>query len=257
MDVIKPGESYQELNSRTIDRWVEEGWEWGEPVSHETYLKAQKGDWQVVLTPTKAVPKHWLGALTGKRVLGLACGGGQQGPVFQAAGADVTILDYSEKQLETERFVAEREGYEIRTVRADMTKPWPFPDESFDLIFFPVANCYIESMLPVWREAFRVLVPGGRLLSGLDNGFNFLFNEEDESTITGSLPYNPLKNPEQMQELMAGDYGVQFSHSITDLLQGQIAEGFRLLEIYDDTNGSGLLHEHGVPCFYATLSVKE
>ena len=248
--------NYQEINSKTIDRWIEEGWEWGTPISHENYLKALQGEWEVVLTPTKPVPKHWFGEIRGKRILGLASGGGQQGPVFHAAGADVTILDYSEKQLESERLVAEREDYEIKTVRADMTKPWPFPDESFDLIFFPVANCYIESMEPVWREASRVLVPGGKLLSGLDNGFNFLFSEEDESRITGSLPYNPLKNPAQMAGLMSGDYGIQFSHSISDLIGGQIRAGFRLLDIYDDTNGSGLLHEHGAPCFYATLSVK-
>ena len=33
---------YQEINSKTIDRWVEEGWEWGKPVSHEEYEKAKK-----------------------------------------------------------------------------------------------------------------------------------------------------------------------------------------------------------------------
>ncbi len=254
---MHPEESYQEINSRTIDRWVQEGWEWGQPVSHEVYERALESDWSVVLTPTKPVPKHWFGDLKGKRVLGLASGGGQQGPLFHAAGAKVTILDYSEEQLKSERLVASREGYEIETVRADMTKPWPFEDESFDLIFFPVANCYVESLLPVWKEAHRVLSPVGRLLSGLDNGFNFLFDEEDESRLVGRLPYHPLKNPDQMQELLSGDYGIQFSHSITDLLQGQIDAGFRLLEIYDDTNSEGLLMEHGVPCFYATLSVRE
>ena len=29
--------SYQEINAETIDRWVEECWEWGQPISHETY----------------------------------------------------------------------------------------------------------------------------------------------------------------------------------------------------------------------------
>ncbi|MBR6321352.1 MAG: class I SAM-dependent methyltransferase, partial [Lachnospiraceae bacterium] len=166
-------------------------------------------------------------------------------------------LDYSEKQLESERFVASREGYEVRTVRADMTKPWPFTDESFDLILFPVANCYIESMENVWTEAYRVLKQGGRILSGLDNGLNFLFDEEDESRVVGFLPYNPLKNPEQMAELIAGDYGVEFSHSISDIIGGQLRAGLRLADIYDDTNGSGFLHDHGAPCYYATLSVKD
>ena len=64
----KNTESYQDINSRTIDRWIEEGWEWGTPVSHEVYEKAKAGDWDVVLTPTKPVPKSWFGELRGKRV---------------------------------------------------------------------------------------------------------------------------------------------------------------------------------------------
>ena len=31
----------------------------------------------------------------------------------------------------------------------------------------------------------------------------------------------------------------------------------RLLDVYEDRNGSGYLHEHGVPCFWATLAKKE
>ena len=28
--------NYQDINAQTIDRWVEEGWEWGIPIDHET-----------------------------------------------------------------------------------------------------------------------------------------------------------------------------------------------------------------------------
>ena len=103
--------NYQDINSQTIDRWIDEGWEWGQPIDHETYLRAKNGDWQVLLTPTKPVPREWFGDLTGKRVLGLASGGGQQMPIFTAAGAKCTVLDYSKRQLESERLVAAREGY--------------------------------------------------------------------------------------------------------------------------------------------------
>ena len=112
---------YQEINSKTIDRWVEEGWEWGKPVSHEEYEKAKAGTWDVKLTPVKFVPHSWLGELKGKRVLGLASGGGQQMPIFAALGAQCTVLDYSQRQLDSEKMVAEREGYDITIVRADMT----------------------------------------------------------------------------------------------------------------------------------------
>lgn len=247
--------SYQEINSETIDRWVEEGWEWGIPISHEKYLDAQNGNWRMVLTPTREVPKNWFGQLKGKKVLGLASGGGQQMPIFAALGAECTVLDYSEKQLESERLVAEREKYNIRIVRADMSKPLPFDDEEFDLIFHPVSNCYVEDVCSIWKECYRVLKRGGVLLAGLDNGINYLF-DEDEKILINSLPFNPLKNVDQMEQLKEQDGGIQFSHTLEDQIGGQLKAGFRLEDLYEDTNGEGNLHEHNIPTFWATKSVK-
>ena len=84
--------NYQDINAKTIDRWIEDGWVWGTPISHEEYEHALRGDWSVVLTPNKTVPAEWFGRLRGKKVLGLASGGGQQMPLFAAAGADCTVL---------------------------------------------------------------------------------------------------------------------------------------------------------------------
>lgn len=118
---------YQDINAKTIDAWCQDGWEWGQPISHETYVKALQGDWDVVLTPTKAVPHHWFGELRGKKLLGLASGGGQQIPIFAALGAVCTVLDYSPQQCESERQVAQREGYAVTVLEADMTQPLPSP----------------------------------------------------------------------------------------------------------------------------------
>jgi hypothetical protein len=30
---------YTEINSKVFDKWVEEGWEWGQPISHEVFEK--------------------------------------------------------------------------------------------------------------------------------------------------------------------------------------------------------------------------
>ena len=247
---------YTDINAETIDRWVENGWEWGVPISQEQFSAAVNGDWQMLLTPVKPVPREWFPPLRGTKVLGLASGGGQQMPIFAAQGAECTVLDYSERQLESERMVAAREGYAIEIVRADMTKPLPFPDASFDLIFHPVSNCYIEDVQHVWDECFRILRPGGLLMAGLDNGFNFLFGGEDEQEIRYSLPFNPLRDPKLMEDLRQTDSGVQFSHTLEEQIRGQIRAGFRLLDLYEDTNGSGFLHEHGVPTFWATLAQK-
>ncbi len=247
--------NYQDINANTIDRWVEEGWEWGTPISHETYQKAQAGEWDVLLTPTKPVPHSWFGELEGKRVLGLASGGGQQIPIFAARGAVCTVLDYSERQLASDRLVSEREGYPVELVRADMTKPLPFADGAFDLIFHPVSNCYIEEVRPVFRECFRVLKPGGVLLCGLDIGINYIV-DLDEREIVHSLPFNPLKDPALMEELKAADDGVQFSHTVEEQVGGQLEAGFILTGLFEDTNGYGRLHELHIPSFVATRAVK-
>lgn len=246
---------YQELNATTIDKWVSEGWKWGIPVSHEEYERAKNGSWDVVLTPTKPVPHQWFGELRGKKVLGLASGGGQQMPIFAALGAECTILDYSQKQLESERMVEKREGYQIRIIRADMTKPLPFEDEEFDLIFHPVSNCYVEEVEPIFRECYRVLKHGGVLLAGLDNGLNYLVGE-DEKTIVNTMPYNPLKNEAQRRQAERMDDGIQFSHNVEEQIGGQLKAGFHLTDLYGDTNGEGYLHALNVECFLATRAVK-
>lgn len=248
-------ESYQDINAKTIDNWVENGWEWGKPITHEQFLAAKAGEWSIVLTPTKPVPREWFPALAGKKLLGLACGGGQQMPIFAAAGADCTVLDYSERQLESERMVAEREGYPIEIVRADMSKPLPFADESFDVIVHPVSNVYIREVEPLWRECFRILKPGGVLLAGLDNGINFIFNDE-ETELCHSLPFDPLNDPKLYAELMQHDDGVQFSHTFEEQVGGQLKAGLVLTHLFEDVNGEGTLHEMNIPTFLATRAVK-
>ena len=247
--------NYQDINARTIDRWVEEGWEWGIPVTHEDFIAAQNGKWDMLLTPTKPVPHAWFGDLKGKKVLGLASGGGQQMPIFAALGADCTLLDYSEEQCRSDRMVAAREGYSIEIIQGDMTKPFPFPDESFDMIFHPVSNCYVEEVEGIFRECYRVLKKDGIFLGGYDLGINYLF-DENETTLKYALPFNPLKDPALYDLSMKNDWGIQFSHTLEEQIGGQLKAGFILTALYEDTNGAGKLHELNVPSFIATRCIK-
>ncbi|MCL1992737.1 MAG: class I SAM-dependent methyltransferase [Spirochaetes bacterium] len=250
-------QEYTEVNSKIIDRWVDEGWEWGRPITHEEYVKAKNGEWNVLLTPIKYVPKNWFPDLKNKKLLGLACGGGQQMPIFSALGAYCSVLDYSDKQLESEKLVAEREKYDIEIVKADMTKKLPFSDEVFDIIFHPVSNCYIEDVYHVWNECFRILKRGGVLMSGLDNGLNYLFNDDEKLPLvaTNKLPFNPLKNKEHYKLLIEEDGAIQFSHTLEEQIGGQLKAGFILKELYEDFNNSGFLKDYA-PTFIATLAKK-
>lgn len=188
-------------------------------------------------------------------MLALASGGGQQGPLLTALGAKVTVFDFSKEQLEKDREVAEREGYVIELIEGDMTQPLPFGDARFDMIVHPVSNCYIEQVEPVWRECARVLRPGGLLLAGLDNGINFIVDDDEERIVT-ALPFNSLRYPEDLARCQAWDGGYQFSHSIDEQIGGQLRAGFELLDLYEDINNSGRLHTLRIPTFWATLARK-
>ena len=267
-------ENYTEKNSKAIDIWVDEGWEWGTPLSHEEFVKAKNGEWGVLLTPTKFVPKEWFAPyykqskLTGVKLLGLASGGGQQMPVFTALGAECTVLDYSEKQLASETLVAERENFHINIVKADMTKRLPFDDCSFDMIFHPVSNCYVEDVYHVWNECYRVLKPGGVLFAGMDNGIAYLFDEdlydfeddgngkEPKLVVTNKLPFNPLKNPDLHHKFKNSDDAWEFSHTIEEQIGGQLKAGFILTDLYEDFDSDSLLSKYNCPEYIATRAVK-
>jgi SAM-dependent methyltransferase len=248
--------NYVDINAKTIDKWIDEGWEWGTPISHQTYIDALKGKWEVVLTPHKAVPKSWFPSFKGLKILGLASGGGQQMPIFAALGAKVTIIDISDKQLAAELMVSQRESYDIDIVKGDITKRFPFEDQAFDLIFHPVSNVYIENVDHVFREAYRVLKHGGYLLSGLDNGVNFMV-DDDETTIIHQFPFNPLKNKEQLAFLEKDDSGIQFSHTLEEQIGDQLKAGFMIEDLYEDLNSEGKLFELNIPTYFATKAIKK
>ena len=248
--------NYVKKNAETIDRWVASGWEWGTPITHDVYENALKDQWNVVLTPRKSVPKSWFPKLKGARVLGLASGGGQQMPILSARGAICTVFDISTKQLESEKLVSKREGYPIHIVQGDMTKKFPFEDASFDLIFHPVSNVYVKDVYHVFRECFRVLKKGGILLAGLDNGINFFVDEETEKHIVNHLPFDPTVDEALMRKMDETESGVQFSHTLEEQIGGQLKAGFSLVDLYEDTNGIGYLHELNIPTFFATKAIK-
>ena len=100
-----------------------------------------------------------------------------------------------------------------------------------------------------------MLAPGGRLLSGLDNGINYVVDDEEERIVDG-LPFDPVANPRQRERFNIDEDGMQFSHSFNEQIRGQLQAGFTLLDGYDDTNGSGRLHELGIPSFWATCAQK-
>lgn len=230
----------QEYNSTAWDRQVEGGSNWTIPVSPEIIEKARMGIWEVILTPVKPVPREWFGEVKGKDILCLASGGGQQAPVLAAAGANVTSFDNSAKQLEMDKFVAERDNLQILLEKGDSADLSRFTDERFDLIFHPCSNCFMPVLEPIWRECFRVLRPGGSILVGFTKPEVFIFDfkaEEEEGIlrVKNSLPYSDLNISEaERNKILQSGRPLEFSHTLEEQIGGQIAEGFVVTGFYED-----------------------
>jgi SAM-dependent methyltransferase len=231
----------REYNQQAWDHLVEERNRWTVPVSSEEIERARNGDWQVLLTPTRPVPTDWFPDLQGRSVLCLASGGGQQGPILAAAGARVTILDNSPQQLEQDRAVARRDQLELQTTLGNMANLSPFDEKSFDLIFHPCANCFVPDVRPVWQECFRVLCPGGCLLAGFINPVRYLFDQTKMDAgrleVRHAIPYSDLADltPKELQAgILDHKQPVEFGHSLTDQVAGQLDAGFVITGFYED-----------------------
>lgn len=229
-----------EYNRQAWDGLVERRDEWTVPVSAEAVEAARRGEWQIVLTPRRPVPREWFPPLAGARTLCLAGAGGQQGPILAAAGARVTVFDNSPRQLAQDRLVAERESLAIETVQGDMRDLGAFGDSTFDLVVHPCSNCFVPDVRAVWREVFRVLAPGGTLLSGFINPAFFIFDdfalERGEIVVRHSLPYSDQESltQEERERLIAAGEPFAFSHSLEDLIGGQTDAGLVLTGLYED-----------------------
>ncbi|MGX2993428.1 class I SAM-dependent methyltransferase [Streptomyces sp. JNUCC 64] len=223
-------------NRAAWDKYAQEGDEWTLPVSTEEVERARTGDWSIVLIGNEPVDRSWLPTdLTGKDVLCLASGGGQQGPILAAAGARVTVFDNSPGQLGQDRLVAERDGLDLRTALGDMRDLGAFGDATFDVVFHPVSNLFVPELAPVWRECFRVLRPGGTLLSGFINPDAYLFDHEaleerGELVVAHKLPYSDVTHysAEERAAKFGADAALEYGHTLTDQIGGQLAAGFVL-----------------------------
>jgi SAM-dependent methyltransferase len=251
-----------EHQRRAWDRQVGLGNVWTRPVGPEVIEAARRGEWSVLLTEQKPVPREWFPEeMRGLEVLCLASGGGQQGPTFAAAGARVAVLDNSPAQLAQDAAVAGREGLDLQTFEGDMADLSRFKDESFDLVFHPVSNCFASSVRPVWREAFRVLRRGGLLLAGFNNPSIYIFDLEDERQdgleVKYTLPYSDTESldDEEREAVLASGRPLEFGHTLEDQLGGQLDAGFRLTALYEDRH-RGLRVAEFMPTYLATRAVK-
>jgi len=234
---------------------------WTKPVDHKVIEKARQGEFGILLTENITVPMRWFPSLKNADVLCLASGGGQQGPILAAAGANVTVFDNSPSQLKQDQLVAEREALSLKTVEGDAADLSVFTDESFDLIFNPCSTVFMQDVRAVWRECYRALRHGGVLLTGSMNPVHYIFDlfkmDVGILEVAYSIPYSDLTSlsEEDKKEYLSKGAPLEFGHSLTDLLGGQCAAGFHITDLYEDVMPDSPLSKYH-PNYFATRAIK-
>ena len=127
--------SYQEGKRFVVDADARlDAEEWGD-IDQEEELQ---GPLQRVKSETP--PNSWTAEIMkltqeGSRVLEIGCGSGQTSLYLANHGRNVTALDYAKKSVQRVQQAAAEAGIRLNVVQADATKPLPFSDGAFDMIF--------------------------------------------------------------------------------------------------------------------------
>lgn len=98
-----------------------------------------------------------------QRILDLPCGPGWLTWELRRKGLDVTAADL---------FPDTFQAGEPAAVQVDMNSPLPFPGDSFDFIISAEGVEHLENPWQAFREFYRILKPGGKLLLSTPNYSN-------------------------------------------------------------------------------------
>ncbi len=208
---------------KNINDLVENNVNWSACATPEEMQKAREGQLTLKFFE-KEIPTEWLKDIKGKKVLCLAGAGGLQAPLLACAGAEVTVLDLSEKMLEKDKQIAEQEHLNIRIEKGNMCDLSRFSNDSFDYIVNPTSLMYVPDVKPVFKECYRVLKAGGVFIMAAPNPINYMcdfINDENGGyyKAVNRMPYCSSDFDEM-------DDWIEYGHTMEDYIGGQIQCGF-------------------------------
>ena len=107
-------------------------------------------------------PAYLLRDVAHKDVLCLAAGGGQQTAVFGLLDAHVTVIDFTQGQLDGDMTAAKHYGYQVKTRCLNIRDLSEIEDASFDLVYQGPSMSWVPSVHEVYSGVSRIIRPGGQ-----------------------------------------------------------------------------------------------
>ena len=219
------------------ERWnalANAGVEWSRPYLNYTRAEAKGNIFRYGI----------LKDVSGKQVLCLASGGGQDSVAFGLLGANVTVLDLSDVQLERDRQAAAHHGLQTKTVQGDMRDLSVFPENQFDIVWQVYSINFVPAAEPVFQGVRRALKPGGIYFLQFANPFAIGVEEQwdgkayplnslywDGEDMSERFPHWDVEQPDGT--MVKRDSPHEFRHTLSTILNSMTGNGFLLLGLWE------------------------
>ena len=193
-----------------------------------------------------------------REVLCLAAGGGQQSAVFGLLGASVTVIDFTQGQLDGDITAAKHYGYPIETLRLNMRDLSAIEDASFDFIYQGPSMSWVPSVHEIYKGVSRIIRPGGWYRVDFGNPANHFWEWDGEFyRVTEPYAERVFRYPE--------DGAFDFRHYLSDIFNGLVDNGFRIERVEErawtqpdiDATPGSWAHEMAYNVSFAVVAEKE
>ncbi len=191
-----------------------------------------------------------LGQLSGKRVLCLAAGGGQQSAAFAILGAEVTVVDLSPGQLAKDQQAAAHYGTTVRTVQGDMRDLSGLPQSSYDVVWHPYSLNFVPQCAQVFGQVASVIKLGGiyhfmcanpHALGMTESdwtGEGFLMRQPYQAEVKVEQPYQGFVFADPAHG-SAVPPSLEYRHTLSSLVNGLVEHGFQIRRLTEVVNEAG------------------